>query len=84
MPPRSSLISQIVQATVDYQLWRDQGSLLSFHLVNIPLLAWLLVALSSLLVVVVNEAVKLHEIRYDGGHESVYPFSDANGFVIYK
>ncbi|XP_070783608.1 transmembrane protein 94 [Enoplosus armatus] len=57
------LLSQIVQATVDYQLWRDQGSLLTFNLGDIPLLAWLLVSLSPLLVVVVNEVVKLHEIR---------------------
>uniref|UniRef100_A0A673A9J3 Transmembrane protein 94 n=1 Tax=Sphaeramia orbicularis TaxID=375764 RepID=A0A673A9J3_9TELE len=57
------LLSQIVQATVDYQLWRDQSSLLTFDLADIPLLAWLLVSLSPLLVVVVNEVVKLHEIR---------------------
>lgn len=59
-----SLLSQIVQATVDYQLWRHKGSLLTFNLGDIPLLAWLLVSLSPLLVVVVNEVVKLHEIRY--------------------
>ncbi|XP_039990740.1 transmembrane protein 94 isoform X3 [Xiphias gladius] len=57
------LLSQIVQATVDYQLWRDQGSFLTFNLGDIPLLAWVLVSLSPLLVVVVNEVVKLHEIR---------------------
>uniref|UniRef100_A0A3Q3JQQ3 Uncharacterized protein n=1 Tax=Monopterus albus TaxID=43700 RepID=A0A3Q3JQQ3_MONAL len=57
------LLSQIVQATVDYQLWHNQGSYLTFKLGDIPLLAWLLVSLSSLLVVVVNEVVKLHEIR---------------------
>ncbi|KAM7371274.1 hypothetical protein PAMP_010760 [Pampus punctatissimus] len=57
------LLSQIIQATVDYQLWRDRGSLLTFNLADIPLLAWLLASLSPLLVVVVNEVVKLHEIR---------------------
>ncbi|XP_053197123.1 transmembrane protein 94 isoform X2 [Scomber japonicus] len=57
------LLSQVVQATVDYQLWRDQSSLLTFDLADIPLLAWLLASLSPLLVVVVNEVVKLHEIR---------------------
>ncbi|XP_033989014.1 transmembrane protein 94 isoform X2 [Trematomus bernacchii] len=57
------LLSQLVQATVDYQLWRDRGSLRTFDLGDIPLLAWLLVSLSPLLVVVVNEVVKLHEIR---------------------
>ncbi|XP_061561658.1 transmembrane protein 94 isoform X2 [Phycodurus eques] len=57
------LLSEIVQATVDYQLWHDQHSLLNFGLGDIPLLSWLLVSLSLLLVVVVNEVVKLHEIR---------------------
>ncbi|KAM3591994.1 uncharacterized protein V6R79_011033 [Siganus canaliculatus] len=57
------LLSQVVQATVDYQLWHHQDSPLTFKLANIPLLAWLLVSLSPLLVVVVNEVVKLHEIR---------------------
>uniref|UniRef100_A0A3Q0RLN8 Transmembrane protein 94 n=1 Tax=Amphilophus citrinellus TaxID=61819 RepID=A0A3Q0RLN8_AMPCI len=57
------LLSQVVQATVDYQLWRDQSSVLCFKLADIPLEAWLLVSLSPLLVVVVNEVVKLHEIR---------------------
>lgn len=57
------LLTQIVQATVDYQLWRNKDGSLSFSLGDIPLLAWLLVSLSPLLVVVINEAVKLHEIR---------------------
>ncbi|XP_029383432.1 transmembrane protein 94 isoform X2 [Echeneis naucrates] len=57
------LFSQIVQALVDYQLWRDQGSVLTFNLSNIPLHSWVLVSLSPLLVVVVNEVLKLHEIR---------------------
>uniref|UniRef100_A0A3B5MEK3 Uncharacterized protein n=1 Tax=Xiphophorus couchianus TaxID=32473 RepID=A0A3B5MEK3_9TELE len=53
-----------VQATVDYQLWRDQSSPLTFSLASIPLEVWLLASLSPLLVVLVNEVVKLHEIRY--------------------
>lgn len=57
------LLSQVVQATVDYQLWHHRHSPLLFDLSDIPLLAWLLVSLSPLLVVVVNEIVKLHEIR---------------------
>ncbi|KAM4524631.1 transmembrane protein 94 isoform 2-T2 [Odontesthes bonariensis] len=57
------LLGQIVQATVDYQLWSDRDSLLTFNLGSIPLEAWLLASLSPLLVVVVNEVVKLHEIR---------------------
>lgn len=50
---------------MDYQLWRHHGSLLQFGLGDIPLLAWLLVSLSLMLVVVLNEVVKLHEIRYE-------------------
>ncbi|XP_038160448.1 transmembrane protein 94 isoform X1 [Cyprinodon tularosa] len=57
------LLGQGVQATVDYQLWRDQGSSLTFSLANIPMEVWLLASLSPVLVVVVNEVVKLHEIR---------------------
>ncbi|KAM9425394.1 transmembrane protein 94 [Pholidichthys leucotaenia] len=57
------LLGQIVQATVDYHLWRDRSSLLTFDLNSIPLEAWLVVSVSLLLVVVVNEVVKLHEIR---------------------
>lgn len=53
----------MVQATVDFQLWQDRGSSLTFDLAEIPMLAWLVVSLSSLLVVLVNEVVKLHEIR---------------------
>lgn len=59
------LVSQIVQATVDYQLWCDKTTVLCFKLADIPLEAWLLVSVSLLLVVVVNEVVKLHEIRYE-------------------
>uniref|UniRef100_M4AJS8 Transmembrane protein 94 n=1 Tax=Xiphophorus maculatus TaxID=8083 RepID=M4AJS8_XIPMA len=57
------LLGQGVQATVDYQLWRDQSSPLTFSLASIPLEVWLLASLSPLLVVLVNEVVKLHEIR---------------------
>ncbi|KAM6963636.1 transmembrane protein 94 isoform 2-T2 [Tautogolabrus adspersus] len=57
------LLSQVVQATVDYQLWRNRQGFLVFNLRDIPLHAWLLVSVSPLLVVVVNEVVKLHEIR---------------------
>uniref|UniRef100_A0A8C7QKC2 Transmembrane protein 94 n=1 Tax=Oncorhynchus mykiss TaxID=8022 RepID=A0A8C7QKC2_ONCMY len=51
------------EATVDYQLWQDRLAHLTFDLKDIPMLAWLLVSLSSLVVVLLNEAVKLHEIR---------------------
>lgn len=48
---------------MDYQLWQDRSAQLTFDLKDIPMLAWLLVSLSSLVVVLLNEAVKLHEIR---------------------
>uniref|UniRef100_A0A3P8UWB3 Transmembrane protein 94 n=1 Tax=Cynoglossus semilaevis TaxID=244447 RepID=A0A3P8UWB3_CYNSE len=57
------LLSQLVQATVDYQLWQHRDGSLTFNLDDIPLLAWVLISLCPLLVVVVNEMVKLHEIR---------------------
>ncbi|KAJ3608414.1 hypothetical protein NHX12_025461 [Muraenolepis orangiensis] len=57
------LLGQVVQATVDYQLWCDRSSPLTFTLRDIPLVALLLVAVSPLLIVLVNEMVKLHEIR---------------------
>ncbi|KAJ8363626.1 hypothetical protein SKAU_G00124570 [Synaphobranchus kaupii] len=58
------LLGQLVQATVDFQLWQDRsGNNVRFGLSDIPMLVWLLVSLSPLLVVLVNEAVKLHEIR---------------------
>lgn len=64
----SRLLGQVVQATVDYLLWQKQGNFLTFRLGDIPLLSWLLVSLSLLVVVVVNEVVKLHEIRYEVEH----------------
>uniref|UniRef100_A0A8C4ZWX8 Transmembrane protein 94 n=1 Tax=Gadus morhua TaxID=8049 RepID=A0A8C4ZWX8_GADMO len=71
IPPHTSTLylkclpcsSFVVQATVDYQLWCDRSSPLTFALWDIPLTALLLVSLSPLLVVLVNEMVKLHEIR---------------------
>lgn len=66
----SRLLCQIVQAIIDYQLWCHHGSLFTFSLGDIPLLAWLLVSLSLMLVVVVNEVVKLHEIRYNSSHKT--------------
>ncbi|XP_076007967.1 transmembrane protein 94 isoform X2 [Genypterus blacodes] len=57
------LLSQVVQATVDYQLWHNRNSTVTFTLSDIPLQVWLLVSLSPLAVVFINELVKLHEIR---------------------
>uniref|UniRef100_W5N072 Transmembrane protein 94 n=1 Tax=Lepisosteus oculatus TaxID=7918 RepID=W5N072_LEPOC len=57
------LLGQVVQATVDFQVWKNRQSSVTFTLEDIPLLVWLLMSLSLLLVVLVNEVVKLHEIR---------------------
>ncbi|XP_076855776.1 transmembrane protein 94 isoform X2 [Brachyhypopomus gauderio] len=57
------LLGQMVQATVDYQLWQDRSGGLDFTLSHVPMLVWLLMSLSTVLVVLINEAVKLHEIR---------------------
>ncbi|KAJ8246442.1 hypothetical protein GJAV_G00267840 [Gymnothorax javanicus] len=58
------LLGQVVQATVDFQLWQDRSANnVRFGLRDVPMLVWLLVSLSPLLVVMINEAVKLHEIR---------------------
>uniref|UniRef100_A0A8C1ZHI8 Transmembrane protein 94 n=1 Tax=Cyprinus carpio TaxID=7962 RepID=A0A8C1ZHI8_CYPCA len=57
------LLGQVVQAVIDYQLWQDRSTEVVFTLRHIPLLVWLLVSLSIVLVVLINEVVKLHEIR---------------------
>jgi len=57
------LLGQVVQALIDYQLWQDRSAEVVFTLHHIPLFVWLIVSLSIVLVVLINEAVKLHEIR---------------------
>ncbi|XP_062858998.1 transmembrane protein 94 isoform X2 [Trichomycterus rosablanca] len=57
------LMGQVVQATVDYYLWQDRSGGSVFLLNHVPMVVWLLVSLSTVLVVLINEAVKLHEIR---------------------
>ncbi|XP_041938514.1 transmembrane protein 94 isoform X1 [Alosa sapidissima] len=57
------LLGQMLQATVDFQLWQDRNANLSFSLGDIPLMVWLVGFLSTIVVVLVNEVVKLHEIR---------------------
>ncbi|XP_023646960.1 transmembrane protein 94 isoform X2 [Paramormyrops kingsleyae] len=57
------LLGQGVQATVDFQLWKYRTDNVTFTLDDIPKEVWLPLSLSPLLVVLVNEAVKLHEIR---------------------
>uniref|UniRef100_A0A8C1XI78 Transmembrane protein 94 n=1 Tax=Cyprinus carpio TaxID=7962 RepID=A0A8C1XI78_CYPCA len=59
----AKLLGQVVQAVIDYQLWQDRSTEVVFTLRHIPLLVWLLVSLSIVLVVLINEVVKLHEIR---------------------
>ncbi|XP_069510905.1 transmembrane protein 94 isoform X2 [Ambystoma mexicanum] len=57
------LVGQILQTTLDLTFWTNTQSSLSFHLADLPLVSWLLALLSLLSVVVINELVKLHEIR---------------------
>lgn len=59
------MLGQGVQATVDFQLWKYRTDNVTFALDDIPKEVWLPLSLSPLLVVLVNEAVKLHEIRYE-------------------
>lgn len=62
--PLHRLLGQVVQAVIDYHLWHDRNTQV-FTLGHIPLMVWLLVSLSVVIVVLINEAVKLHEIRWD-------------------
>ncbi|XP_066521040.1 transmembrane protein 94 isoform X2 [Hoplias malabaricus] len=57
------LLGQVVQATIDYQLWHDRSKQFNFTLSQVSPDVWVPVPLSIVLVVLINEAVKLHEIR---------------------
>ncbi|KAI5623418.1 transmembrane protein 94 isoform X1, partial [Silurus asotus] len=63
------LLGQVVQAIIDYHIWQDRSNIYndkksqSFTLSLVPMEVWLLVSLSTVVVVLINEAVKLHEIR---------------------
>ncbi|XP_075033961.1 transmembrane protein 94 isoform X2 [Mixophyes fleayi] len=57
------LIAQGLQTALDLQLWTNTDAPLTFHLWDIPLLSWLLGPLSLFFVLIINEIVKLHEIR---------------------
>ncbi|KAG2460772.1 TMM94 protein, partial [Polypterus senegalus] len=61
----NSLLGQVIQAIVDFKLWNNVHSTVVITMEDIPLWSWLLGSLSVFLVVVVNEVVKLHEIRLD-------------------
>lgn len=62
------LLGQVVQAIIDYNLWQDKSNISNDEtgldsLKRVPMEVWLIVSLSTVLVVLINEAVKLHEIR---------------------
>ncbi|XP_044155943.1 transmembrane protein 94 isoform X1 [Bufo gargarizans] len=57
------VLAQGLQAAIDLQLWANPDATLTFHIWDIPLLSWLLGLLSLFLVLIINEIVKLHEIR---------------------
>ncbi|XP_064423625.1 transmembrane protein 94 isoform X4 [Latimeria chalumnae] len=57
------LLGQLLQAAADLNLWKNTQSKRNFHLHDISLVSWLLGTLSLILVIMINEIVKLHEIR---------------------
>uniref|UniRef100_A0A8C5QNL3 Transmembrane protein 94 n=1 Tax=Leptobrachium leishanense TaxID=445787 RepID=A0A8C5QNL3_9ANUR len=57
------ILAQGLQTALDLKLWTNAEAPLTFHLADIPLVSWTLGTLSLLLVLVINELVKLHEIR---------------------
>lgn len=57
------LLGQVVQTLLDLALWVNLKSPVTYKLDDIPMVSWLLGLLSLVLVVIINEIVKLHEIR---------------------
>ncbi|KAM6050760.1 transmembrane protein 94 isoform 5-T5 [Chlamydotis macqueenii] len=57
------LLGQVAQTVLDLKLWENLSSSLTFNNVSISPVSWLLGFLSLVLVVIINEIVKLHEIR---------------------
>ncbi|XP_018417051.1 PREDICTED: transmembrane protein 94 isoform X1 [Nanorana parkeri] len=57
------VVAQGLQIGLDLHLWTNSDSSLKFSLWDIPLLSWLTGSLSLLVVLIINEIVKLHEIR---------------------
>ncbi|XP_058029997.1 transmembrane protein 94 isoform X4 [Ahaetulla prasina] len=57
------LLGQIVQTFLDLKLWVNLDSPVTYQMDDIPMASWLLGLLSLVLVVIINETVKLHEIR---------------------
>ena len=64
------LLGQVAQTVLDLKLWENLNSSLTFNHVSISPVSWLLGFLSLVLVVIINEIVKLHEIRYGGSREN--------------
>ncbi|KAG8129059.1 hypothetical protein E2320_015918 [Naja naja] len=57
------LLGQVVQTFLDLKLWVNLESPVTYQMDDIPMASWLLGLLSLVLVVIINETVKLHEIR---------------------
>ncbi|XP_068119528.1 endoplasmic reticulum magnesium-transporting P-type ATPase isoform X2 [Hyperolius riggenbachi] len=57
------ILAQGLQTVLDLLLWTNPDSPIRFSFWDIPLLSWLLGSLSLILVLLINEIVKMHEIR---------------------
>ncbi|XP_053231853.1 transmembrane protein 94 isoform X1 [Podarcis raffonei] len=57
------LLGQVIQTLLDLKLWVNLESPVTYKMDDIPMASWLLGLLSLILVVIINETVKLHEIR---------------------
>ncbi|XP_072846654.1 transmembrane protein 94 isoform X10 [Pogona vitticeps] len=57
------LLGQVIQTFLDLTLWVNRESPVTYQMDDIPMASWLLGLLSLILVVIINEVVKLHEIR---------------------
>lgn len=64
-------MGQVAQTLLDLKLWENLSSPLTFKYISISPVSWLLGFLSLILVVIINEIVKLHEIRYGSSREDV-------------
>lgn len=63
------LLGQVAQTVLDLKLWENLSSSMTFNHISISPVSWLLGFLSLVLVVIINEIVKLHEIRYGDRRE---------------
>lgn len=76
------VLAQGLQTALDLQLWTNPDSPLKFSLWDIPLLSWLSGSLSLLVVLIINEIVKLHEIRYFFFPYKGFSFSSVSLFYV--